>query len=148
MRARAPPRCPTPPSRPPGFFPGSLAPAGYNADQLAAGVQLATGLFLMLALMGWPRAWNALTLHDAAITPVYAVVTFIVVLQANLGGWGCAVGPARGCARLPARGHTIQQHKTPACCWRGLSCKRQRLAGLQRTSAHGSWRDKHTPAAY
>lgn len=63
-----------------------LGPAGYTAEQQAASLQVATGLFLMLALFGWPRAWWALTLQSAAISPVYALVTFIVVLQANLGG--------------------------------------------------------------
>lgn len=63
-------------------------PAGYTTDQLAAGFQLATGLLIMMACFGWPRAWEALTLKSAAITPVYAVVTFCVVLQANLGEAG------------------------------------------------------------
>ena len=59
--------------------------AGYNADQLSNGLQLATGLLLMLGCFGWPAAWRKLTLSSAAITPVYAIVTFCVVLQPNQG---------------------------------------------------------------
>ena len=70
--------------------------AGYTTDQLAAGFQLATGLLIMLASFGWPRAWEALTLKSAAITPVYAIVTFCVVLQANLGEPGAGTGVSAG----------------------------------------------------
>lgn len=128
----------------PTFVPDCLPHAGYNADQLAAGLQLATGLFLMLALMGWPRAWNALTLEDAAITPVYAVVTFIVVLQANLGECACAYWPCHrartgfelepaACARLTAHGphlNALSNAKVGAPCCHGSTHEYiQRLTG-------------------
>ena len=94
--------------------------AGYTTDQLAAGFQLACGLLIMLASFGWPRAWKALTLKNAAITPVYAVVTFCVVLQANLGeaGWagsvrGHGLGRVRRVRVLPA---------PPLLCWLGGCC--------------------------
>lgn len=59
--------------------------AGYNADQLAAGLQVGLGVCVMLAALSPPAVWSALSLQPAAITPVYAVVTFCVVLQPNLG---------------------------------------------------------------
>ena len=78
--------------------------AGYTSDQLAAGLQLATGLLLMLACFGWPAAWEALTLKSAAITPVYAIVTFCVVLQANLGAPPQLGAGQRGAHSVPAAG--------------------------------------------
>ncbi len=49
-------------------------------------LQVTVGLFILMAAVSTPRAWNALSLADSALTPTYAIVTFAVVLQPNLGG--------------------------------------------------------------
>ncbi|GAB4816536.1 hypothetical protein N2152v2_003582 [Parachlorella kessleri] len=58
---------------------------GYTEDQLRGGLQVTVGLFILMAAVSTPRAWNALSLADSALTPTYAIVTFAVVLQPNLG---------------------------------------------------------------
>jgi hypothetical protein len=95
-----------------------LPPAGYTADQLTAGLQLAVGLFVLLAALSSPQAWTSLTLESASITPVYAFVTLCVVLQPNLGGyWPCSNVECAACPcccfchpRWPAA------HPTPTRC--------------------------------
>ena len=87
-RRRPPPAAPAFPA--PAPTAAATCPAGYTADQLTAGLQLAVGLFMLLAALSSPQAWTSLSLQSAAITPVYAVVTLCVVLQPNLGGcWPC-----------------------------------------------------------
>lgn len=51
----------------------------------ACRLQVLVGLFILMATCSAPTVWNALTLADAAIIPTYAIVTFCVVLQPNLG---------------------------------------------------------------
>jgi hypothetical protein len=62
--------------------------AGYTAEQLAAGLQVGLGAFVLMAALSPPPVWRALSLEPADISPVYALVTFCVVLQPKLGARG------------------------------------------------------------
>ena len=113
-----PPAAPLWPRRPRCCSP---IPAGYSADQLTAGLQLAVALFVLLAALSSPQAWTALTLQSATITPVYAVVTLCVVLQPNLGGCWLQCSELAAClphASPNARQATVTRDlaPTPARC--------------------------------
>lgn len=89
------------------------------------GLQAFIGLFCLLAILSPPAVWNALSLLDANVTPVYAIVSFAVCLQPNVGAAlfiglqrivGVLVGGALGVAATyiayAANGHTFEDSVT------------------------------------
>ena len=53
--------------------------------EIRSGIQAAAGFAILVGLLSPPPVWNALTLRSASISPVYAVVSFSVVMQGNVG---------------------------------------------------------------
>ena len=56
-----------------------------SKPSIRGGLQSCFGMILALATMSTPAVWNALSENEVAISPVYALVTYNVVLQATLG---------------------------------------------------------------
>lgn len=59
--------------------------AALKRADVRAGIQAATGFFLMLAVLSTPAVWNGISLPNALISPVYAVVSFSIVMQGTVG---------------------------------------------------------------
>jgi len=89
------------------------------------GLQTFLGFFCFLAMLSPPAVWNALSLEEANISPVYAAVAFMVCLQPNVGTaimfvaqrlTGAVVGGALGVAATyiayGANGSTYKQSST------------------------------------
>lgn len=62
--------------------------AGLTREQLRGGLQVAVGLWVLMATVSTPKVWTALSLPDAALVPTYGIVTFCVCLQPVLGQCG------------------------------------------------------------
>jgi hypothetical protein len=59
--------------------------AATKNNPVRGGIQAFSGIFLLLCILSTPTIWDALSLPSAAISPVYAFVSFSVVLQPNVG---------------------------------------------------------------
>jgi len=67
-----------------GFVRSKLE-AWRSSAAVRGGVQSCLGMFVALAIMSPPTVWNALSEKEVGITPVYALVSYNVVLQATVG---------------------------------------------------------------
>ncbi len=80
------------------------------------------GLFVLMATVSAPKVWNSLTLADSAIFPTYAIVTFCVVLQPNLGKRRSCTSRAylglllRPCPAMPPPHHPQPSPPPPHGC--------------------------------
>lgn len=59
--------------------------AWRSSAAVRGGVQSCLGMFVALAIMSPPTVWNALSEEEVGISPVYALVSYNVVLQATVG---------------------------------------------------------------
>jgi hypothetical protein len=59
--------------------------AWRSSAAVRGGVQSSLGMFVALAIMSPPTVWNALSEEQVGISPVYALVSYNVVLQATVG---------------------------------------------------------------
>lgn len=56
-----------------------------HRSDVRAAIQTLLGMLVLLSVTSPPRVWSALTQKEAQVSPVFSVVTFLVVLQPNVG---------------------------------------------------------------